>query len=87
MKRVTFSTLPQVRISGEVLVGGRKIWITLGTADNMQCSPVEVEVPGDGPVTIEDIAVALRMLFDGVREVVVVKIKELHQAVEGEVKL
>jgi len=79
-----------VRVSGEVLIDKRKVWLTVGTADNMQCSPIEVEVPGDGPTTPEDVAVALGKLFDSVRDVIVGKIRELHEAVQentGGVKL
>jgi len=76
-KVVEFHALPEVKVSGNAVRGKAQIWLTIGSA-GIEVNPFIVEVPGSGPVTLEDICVALHQVFRDIREVVVQELQELE---------
>lgn len=81
MKNVVFNTLPTVKMSGEIVVGNTKTWLSLGV-EGVECpSGIIIPVEGTGDVTVEDVVTALSILMETVEEVVVAQIQLFAQKV------
>lgn len=84
-KKVVFNTLPTVKLSGEVIVGSKKKWLTVG-AEGIECPQgIAVLVPGDTgtEVSVEDVAQALAVLTEKVEEVIVAQMHRFSDRVKS----
>lgn len=84
-KKVSFNALPGVKVSGEIVVRGKKRWIGVST-EGLTCDAFTVEIDSDGDeLTEKEVVAALSKLCATVREALLQEFDNLELAVTGPV--